>query len=207
MKKKQLVIGMVAVAFSGLTALAQNSAAPSTYPDGSVTVAPDNTTPPPPDYTPATPPPDDLIFKPNELQVDAFGSISVNEEILKNISGDKVTRNGRFGAGAGITTYFCRYVGIGGDVYSENTEKDFINNASGNLYLRLPIESVHLAPYIYGGGGYQFYPGDSAFGQFGAGLDIRVTHHWGLFVDARYVMPTRDEENFGLGRAGVRLVF
>jgi hypothetical protein len=194
MKMKKLVISMVAVAFSGLTALAQDTTtAPST---------------PPPDYTPAAPPsPSDQVFRANELQLDAFGTLSVNEEILKNISCDRVVRNGRYGAGGGITTYFCRYIGIGGDVYSENTERSFINNASGNLYLRFPIDSVHLAPYIYGGGGYQFYPGDTEFGQFGAGLDIRVTHHWGLFVDARYVMPAHDEENFGVGRAGIKLVF
>jgi hypothetical protein len=202
MKTNTLAIGIVAVALSGATALAQDY-------NNTATTPPSAQTPPPESVPPLenTPLPSDQVFRANELQVDAFGTLSVNEEILKNISGQRVTRNGRFGFGMGLTSYFCNYIGIGGDVYSENTEHSFINNASGNLYLRLPIQSVHLAPYIYGGGGYQFYPGAAEFGQFGAGLDIRVTHHWGLFVDARYVMPAHDEENFGVGRAGIKFVF
>ena len=51
-----------------------------------------------------------------------------------------------------------RYIGIGGDAYSENTYHNFVDDASGNLYLRLPLDAIHLAPYIYGGGGRQFDP-------------------------------------------------
>ena len=69
-----------------------------------------------------------------------------------------------------------------------------------NLIVRLPIECAHLAPYVYGGGGYQFEPGDEWFAQVGAGVDVRVTQNWGLFVDARYVIPRHGNDQFGVGR-------
>ncbi len=190
---------MGAAALSVLTGLAQDLNTPP--PSNPPAYPPEN---PPPPYQP---PVHQQLFQANELLLDLFGTASVNEQILENISGQRVTRNGRLGAGGGLTYYMTRNVGIGGDVYTENTEHSFINNSSGNLYLRLPFDGVHLAPYIYGGGGYQWEPGEAWFGQFGAGLDIRVTHHWGLFLDARYVMPSRHEDNFGVGRAGIRLVF
>ncbi|MGO8766643.1 MAG: hypothetical protein ACLQSR_16085 [Limisphaerales bacterium] len=203
METKRLVTAIVAVAFSSLTALGQdyNKTPNSPPPSASAPYSPSYS---PPNNAPEAPA---GIFQGNELQLDLFGTASVNEQILKNISGQRITRNGRLGAGGGLTYYPIRYLGVGGDVYSENTRHRFINDSSGNLYLRLPFDAVHLAPYIYGGAGYQFEPGEAWFGQAGAGLDIRVTHHWGLFVDGRYVMPSRHEENFGMGRAGIRLVF
>ncbi|HEY1661269.1 MAG TPA: hypothetical protein VGI03_02530 [Verrucomicrobiae bacterium] len=192
MKTKLLVTGIVAVASLGLTALAQDSSMPSTPPPGTQ----------PPTYTPPQ-----QIFQGDEMQLDLFGTGSVNEQILNHISGDRVTRNGRLGAGGGVTYYPLRFFGFGGDAYSENTKHSFIDDASGNLYLRLPFDAIHLAPYAYAGAGYQFDPGETVFGQVGAGLDIRITHNWGLFVDGRFVVPTHNEENFGVGRAGIRLVF
>lgn len=200
MKTKQAVISIIVVALSGFTALAQDANTPTTPPPGT----------PPPSYPPPNnnpPPPSNEIFQSNEAQLDLFGSGSVNEQVLDHISGKRITQNGRLGAGGGLTFFPSRFVGFGGDVYSENTEHSFINNASGNLYLRFPIDPVHLAPYVYGGAGYQWEPGQAWFAQAGAGVDIRVTHHWGFFVDGRYVLPSRHEQNFGVGRAGIRLVF
>ena len=73
--------------------------------------------------------------------------VSLNQETINNISGDRISHNGRLGAGAGLTYY-------------------------------------------------------ATFGQAGAGLDIRITPHWGFFADARYVMP-QHVDNFGVGRAGI----
>lgn len=181
MKMKTLIAATLAVAMSGLVARSQDYR-----------------------YTPM--PESDLLFHANELTLDLFGTASVNQETLNHISGERVHHNGRLGLGAGLTYYATRYLGVGGDAYSENPEHSFVDNASGNLYLRLPMDQVHLAPYIYGGGGHQFDPNDKWFGQAGAGLDIRVTRQWGFYVDGRYVMP-EDVSNFGVFRAGIRLVF
>jgi hypothetical protein len=63
-----------------------------------------------------------------------------------------VVNDGRLGAGVGLNHFFTRYFGIGGDAYTENTGHRFVDNASGKFIGRFPIESIHLAPYVYGGG-------------------------------------------------------
>ncbi len=150
--------------------------------------------------------PKEEVFRAQELSFDIFGSVSAGQETLDNISGNKISHDGRFGAGIGANYFFTRYFGIGADAYTENTDSSFVDSASANVIGRLPFDAVHLAPYIYGGGGYQFDLTESWFGQAGAGVDIRVTKNWGLFVDGRYVF-TDKTSNYGLGRVGVRLAF
>ena len=75
-----------------------------------------------------------------------------------------------------------------------------------NLIARLPILDTGVAPYIFGGGGYQFDEVAQKFAQGGAGLEFRFARHVGFFVDARYVFADRTQ-NYGLGRAGLRLNF
>ncbi len=184
------IIAAIAFAASGLTMWAQDN---STMSVNQATTVNTTTTP-------------DRLFSENELSLDLFGTGSVNQNTINNISGARVRHGGRLGAGAGLTYYATRYFGIGADAYTENTQHNFVDDASANLYLRLPLDAIHLAPYIYGGGGRQFDPAYATFAQAGAGVDIRVTRHWGFFVDARYVMPEH-VGNFGVGRAGVRLLF
>ena len=180
--------------FLSLAVEAQTDVPPTTSSDYSSTT------------TTTTTAPDDRLFRSQELSVDLFGTLAENEEFFDHATGTTFKKNGRLGAGAGATLFFSRYVGISGDAWSENTSGRFVDNASGNLVLRLPFDAVHLAPYIFGGGGYQFDPANESFAQAGGGLDIRVTAHWGFFVDARYVIP-RTRDNFGLGRAGIKIVF
>lgn len=146
------------------------------------------------------------LFRANEVSLDLFGSLSIGQETIDNLSGKRVRTNSHGGAGAGLNYFFTRWLGVGGDAYSENTHGTFVDNASGNLIFRLPIEAVHLAPYVYGGGGYQFENVQRGFAQVGGGLEFRFTRNFGLFMDARYVM-TDGTDNFGLGRAGLRWAF
>ena len=188
--KMKIIITAAVVAVSSLTLWAQEN---STTSVNQTTTVNSTTTP-------------DQLFNGNELSLDLFGSGSVNQETIDHLSGDRIRHGGRLGAGAGLTYYATRYVGIGADAYSENTQHSFVNDASGNLYIRLPLDAVHLAPYVYGGGGRQFDPSLATFGQVGAGVEIRLTQHLGLFADARYVMPEH-VGNFGVGRAGLRITF
>ncbi len=110
------------------------------------------------------------------------------------------------GAGLGVNYFILRYVGVGGDLYTENTAHDLVDNASGNVIFRYPIGQTGLAPYVYGGGGYKWDPVQTAFGQVGGGLEFRFTPHIGVFVDARYVLADRIRD-YGVGRAGVRFAF
>jgi hypothetical protein len=146
------------------------------------------------------------LYPANQLSLDAFGTISEGEHTLNHISGESVKNGARGGVGAGVTYFITRYIGIGADGYSENTSGPFIDNLSGNLYLRVPLGQSGFAPYIYGGGGYQFDSLKAGFGQAGAGMEFRFTPHIGLFADARYVLPDKTSF-FGVGRAGLRIAF
>jgi len=145
-------------------------------------------------------------YRDHELSIDGFGTLSLGEQFINNISATRVHRNGRLGAGAGVNLFFAKNVGIGADAWSEDVSGRFIDNVSGNLIVRFPIADTGLAPYVFGGGGYQFEPVSQAFGQFGAGVEIRFNPHAGIFVDARYLV-TRRTDDFGLGRAGLRFSF
>jgi hypothetical protein len=146
------------------------------------------------------------FYRAQELSIDVFGSGSIGQQTIDHFTGDRIEHNGRLGAGAGLNYFFCRYIGVGGDAYTENTAHNFVDSASGNLIGRLPIGNTGLAPYIFGGGGYQFDEVDQKFAQGGGGIEFRFAKHIGFFVDARYVIADKTD-NYGLGRAGLRLNF
>jgi hypothetical protein len=150
-------------------------------------------------------PPDTLFFG-NELSLDLFGSVSVGQEVIENLTDERVEDNGRLGAGAGLNYFFNRNIGLGADAYTENTGHNFIDNTSASLIIRFPFDKAHLAPYIYGGGGYQFDPTELWFAQAGAGLELRFTRNVGIFVDGRWVF-TDAVQDLGVARAGLRLIF
>ncbi len=145
-------------------------------------------------------------YRANEFSLDAFGTASVGQQTLNHISGHRINQDTRLGAGLGVNYFFCRYVGIGAEGYTENTAHNFVDNASGNLIGRLPLGHSGLAPYIFGGAGHKFDPVNITFGQAGGGLEYRFTPNIGLFVDARYVFANKIA-NYGVGRAGLRFAF
>lgn len=139
------------------------------------------------------------LFRGGEVSLDLFGT-------LAGQCGDEFSHDGRWGAGAGLNYFFSEHLGVGADAFSEDTHDCFIDRASGSVFLRIPFEPIHLAPYGFGGGGRQFDPSDAWFGQVGVGVDVRLTSNWGLFVDGRY-MFLDDESDEGLGRVGLRVAF
>jgi hypothetical protein len=146
------------------------------------------------------------IYRGNELSLDLFGSGSLGKYSIDHLSGNTVRYDTRLGAGAGLNYFFTRNIGIGGDAYSENTSGPFIDSASGNLILRLPLGESGFSPYIYGGGGHQFELAKVSFAQAGAGMEFRFTPHVGVFLDARWVLPDKTQY-YGVGRLGMRLAF
>jgi hypothetical protein len=148
----------------------------------------------------------DDLYRANEVSVDVFGTGSLGKYTIEHLSNDHVRHDLRLGVGAGVNYFFTRNLGIGGDAYSENTSGAFIDDASGNLILRLPLGQSGLAPYVYGGGGGQFDRTHLTFAQAGAGLEYRFNPHIGAFLDARFVLPN-ETKYFGVGRAGLRFAF
>jgi len=145
-------------------------------------------------------------YRANELSVDLFGTASEGRYTLEHWSGPRVRQNTEFGAGAGLNYFITRYVGIGADAYSENTSGAFIDSASANLILRLPLGESGFAPYAFGGGGRQFDLGTVWFGQAGVGLEYRFSPHVGLLLDVRGVVPD-ETKYYGLARLGLRFAF
>jgi hypothetical protein len=172
----------------------------------------DNSTSPPPamaasnsnDQGQATNP--GQLFRGNELSLDGFATGSDGSYTIDHISTQRIRKNTQGGAGVGLNYFFTRYVGIGADAYSENTTGTFIDNASGNLILRLPLGESGFAPYAFGGGGHQFNAAKLSFAQGGAGIEYRFCQHVGVFIDARCVWPN-EAKYYGVGRAGLRFAF
>jgi hypothetical protein len=146
------------------------------------------------------------LYRKNELSVDAFGTASVGRYTLDHLSGSRIRNNTRVGAGVGLNYFFTQMIGIGGDVYSENTSGAFIDSASVNLLLRFPLGASGFAPYAFGGGGHQFDGAEAWFAQVGGGLEYRFTPQVGAFFDARWVVPD-EAKYYGVARLGLRFAF
>ncbi len=159
------------------------------------------TAPPPPATEPYW---DGVRYHPCELSFDLFGAGMLHEYDFNN--GFRAKKNLRWGGGAGVNYFFTRFVGIGGDAYAISWSHSFVDTTTGNIILRAPIDHTGLAPYIFGGAGYQFQGIDQIVGGGGVGLEFRPVPHFGVFVDARYLAAAKTD-GFGLGRAGIRLSF
>lgn len=145
-------------------------------------------------------------YRAKETTLDLFGSGSLGQESINNITDDRTRHDLRAGAGAGLSYFVTRNLGLGGEAYSENTGHSFVDNASASLIGRLPLGHSGFAPYVYGGGGRQFDPVLLNFLHAGGGFEYRFTPRLGFFLDGRYVF-TDETENHGVGRIGLRFVF
>ena len=148
-------------------------------------------------------------YRANEFSADVFGTAAIGEYTVEHLSQQSlrtVRQNTELGVGAGVSYFATRYIGIGAEAYSQNLTGIFVESASANLMLRLPLGQSGFAPYILGGGGHQFDEGKLWFGQGGGGLEYRFCKHLGLFVDARVVWPN-ETKAYGVGRAGLRFSF
>ena len=149
---------------------------------------------------------DGPVFRAKEWSLDVFGSVSIGQETINNISGERIEDDGRLGLGVAGNYFFTRNLGASIEAYTENAAHSFVDNTSGNLTYRFPIEGIRLAPYVFGGGGRQFDPSELWFAQAGAGAEFRFTSRFGVFVDGRYVF-TDGTGNIGVGRLGARVSF
>ncbi|MEI9897697.1 MAG: hypothetical protein WDN28_28530 [Chthoniobacter sp.] len=144
------------------------------------------------------------LFKDRELQFGDYALYSVGN----GPSHVGLFRNHSWGEGGEVNFYFARYFGIGAEYSgsyaqeSPDTDKGRLHNhivdldhVGGNLFFRIPIESLHLAPYAFVGGGADF--GDRKWGSAHAGLgfEYRIIQHFlpkivaervGFFADARW---------------------
>lgn len=153
---------------------------------------------------------DTQLFHAHETSIDLYG---LYEAPMRHFIGGPF-RHGQWGGGVGANYFFTRYLGLGAEVGFLAGEPRFVNNVGGNLIARLPIDKVHLAPYVFGGGGGMFNsinapgPVSTWYADAGVGLEWRLNPHLGIFGDARYIWRS----SHGPGdqaaiRTGVRLGF
>lgn len=145
------------------------------------------------------------LFRAGEFQVDAAVVGAAGKFNNKN-------NVGALGGNLGLSYFLTKYIGIGldnslGGTIGGNGTSGAIDNLQGQLIGRLPIESLHLAPYaMVGGGATWANAGSQGNGNVGGGLEYRINRGLGLFGDYRWLYGSRNlSEN--LFRAGVRFVF
>jgi hypothetical protein len=110
------------------------------------------------------------------------------------------------GGGFGVNFFFMRYFGIGYEAawYDNHGTAQHLPVA-GNFFVRYPICSLNLAPYLLVGGGGTWDWKGTGYGNVGLGLEYRFTDHIGAFVDGRYFYGGTG--NVGNLRAGMRFAF
>lgn len=146
------------------------------------------------------------FYREGETSLDVYGTASLGRYTLDHLSGSRIRHNTRLGAGLGLNYFFTQMIGVGADVYSENTSGAAIDSASANLILRFPLGNSGFAPYAFGGGGHQFDGAEAWFAQFGGGMEYRFTPKIGAFFDARWVIPD-ETKYYGVARLGLRFAF
>ena len=150
------------------------------------------------------------MFFPNELSLDLYGVYTDRNERSSEVRkyGAAFDRpSDEFGGGLGINYYLTRYVGVMADSYLEEWRWPYL--ANGSLVLRLPIDRVGLAPYVFGGGGRQWKWVPQWTAHVGGGLEIRLNPHTGIFADGRKVFVDHDKgvQDYALVRFGLRFGF
>lgn len=174
------------------------------------------------------------LFKDRELQTASFAIYSVGN----GPTHAGVFREHVWGDGSEINYFFTRYIGIGaeyasvyghespdtnnGRITDHTVERDHVG---GNLFFRFPIESAHLAPYVYVGGGADLGDRRWAEAHAGAGFEYRFFQHFlpivrsrvGIFVDGRWTYlgsryfpddnSSRGDLNYFSARAGFRFIY
>jgi hypothetical protein len=144
-------------------------------------------------------------FTAHEVSLDVFGSFYAAERGIEDLFETNI-EDGLWGGGVGLNYFLTREIGIGGDINMSDNGGNLVDIMQGSLIVRLPIESISLAPYIFGGGGRSTEPEWEWTYHGGVGTEFRFNPTTGIFADARYIWADETSDRL-LIRAGFRLVF
>lgn len=117
----------------------------------------------------------------------------------------------------------------GGFVFSKSEDRRVVGSVLGTFTLRYPIGCSRFAPYAWAGGGAIFGGGErdrvvfdtgtsdfttrhssgdaKAMGQFGGGLEVRLTKRIGWINDFSWNVVDGPRNNFGMVRTGINFAF
>lgn len=136
-------------------------------------------------------------FYAGQWNLDLYGTGS-----LKNDPKDD--KDLRFGAGAGVTYFFTKQLGLGVRAESESTAHSVFDFVAGRVTFRAPI-SATISPYGFVQGGFRFER-DAWEAGAGAGLEFKFKPNLGVYGEAA-IASDIDGHGKLLGAAGVRLSF
>jgi hypothetical protein len=114
-----------------------------------------------------------------------------------------------------------------GFTFTKTEEHRAIGAALGTFTLRYPIGCSRFAPYVWAGGGAIFGGGErdrilvsgpgfttdhtdgdaKAVGQFGGGVEVRITRRIGWINDFSWNVVNGSHNNFGMARSGINIAF
>lgn len=123
------------------------------------------------------------------------------------------------------------FAGEDGHLVIPHDEDRTVGSVLGTFTLRYPVG--RFAPYIFAGGGVTFGGGDvenfeftgvkgggldyfeiyrggdntALLGQFGGGLEVRITRHIGVMGDFSWNVVDGPRNNFGMARSGLTFAF
>jgi len=112
-------------------------------------------------------------------------------------------------------------------IFNTTHESRAVGSVLGTFTLRYPIPCTRFAPYVFAGGGGIFGGGEKtnlvvsdaiirteqtdsetrAIGQFGGGIEVRITPHIGWINDFSWNVVDGPDNNFGMVRSGLNFAF
>jgi len=115
---------------------------------------------------------------------------------------------------------------FGATEFSHGSDRHAVGGVLGTLTLRYPIPCTRFSPYVWAGGGgifgghndrahYAFSVAETvreedesrAMGQFGGGLEVRITPHIGWIADFSWNVIDGPNNSFGMARTGINFAF
>lgn len=116
-----------------------------------------------------------------------------------------------WGGGLNLDYFMSPHVGFQGSAsWADPGTGEVWHNYTIDLVLRAPIESAHIAPYIFVGGGAIVEDSADILGRAGIGLEVRPTARFGIFADWVYNFPggggsDDDIEDYQMIRIGLKV--
>ena len=146
-----------------------------------------------PAYTPANP----QCFYAGET---SFDLISLYVNPTGSSDNHDVNLESGAGAGIGLTHFITDSFGLSGRAYWWDTDS-IVNSVTASAILRKPIESLCLAPFVYGGIGGHFDSVNQFSTHLGAGVEYRLTDRIGIIGDYSHTFTdvTQDWDMYTLG--------
>src|SRR4051794_21384472 len=68
-----------------------------------------------------------MAYNANEIVFSVFGTGTVGKKTLRHPSEERIERDNKLGAGAGIGYFFCRWVGIEAYGFTESTHHNWVD--------------------------------------------------------------------------------